>query len=191
MTPIKPTSELVVTFLKTLDGALSSTSKIDLFLGGGAAVQLAYGGREATDDVDAIGESSAVLRGLRELAGRDSEIQQLTGYYFDIVPPAMFPFEQGWRERCARVDIPGLKVLRVHVLDPYDLVISKLGPKRFGPKDREDVRDVCDHAELAPEILRERYLGARQMFDRDQQQRMDDHFRTVETEFLQLPPTAL
>ncbi len=39
MTPIKPTSELVVAFLKTLEGSLSSTSKIDLYLGGGAAVQ--------------------------------------------------------------------------------------------------------------------------------------------------------
>ena len=73
---------------------------------------------------------------------------------------------------------------------PDDLVISKLGSKRFGPKDREDVRDVCDHWELASEILLKRYLAARQMFGRDQQARTGDHFRTVKTEFLQLPPTA-
>jgi len=102
----------------------------------------------------------------------------------------MFPSAPGWRTRSRLVDIPDLKTLRVHVLDPHDLVISKLGPKRFGPKDREDVRDLCDNAELVPEVLRERYRAARQMYDRDQQERMDEHFRFVEKEFLRLPPTA-
>ncbi len=102
----------------------------------------------------------------------------------------MFPHALGWRACSRLVDIPDLENLRVHVLDPYDLVVSKLGPKRFGPKDREDIRDVCDNARILPEVLRERYREARETFDRDEQDRMDEDFRYVETEFLGLTPTA-
>ncbi len=190
MTPIKPSGEPVVFFLKQLDGYLKPPRKVDLYLGGGAAVLIAYGGREATVDVDAIGSPTGPLKELQQLAGRNSDIHRLTGYYLDIVPPGMFPSAQGWQRRCQPVDIPHLKSLCVYVLEPHDLVISKLGPKRFGAKDREDIRDLCDNVDLRPEVLRERYREARQLFDRDQQERMDEHFRFVESEFLGLTPTA-
>jgi hypothetical protein len=189
VTSIKPTSEAVVAFLKVLDRTVKPTRKIELYLGGGAAVLLAYDGSQPTVDVDAIGESTAILRELEDVAGRNSDIHRLTGFYLDIVPPGKFPSAQGWQGRCQPVDIPHLESLRIYVLEPHDLVISKLGPMRFGAKDREDIRDVCDNVDLRQEVLLDRYREARQRFDRDEQERMDEHFRFVESEFLGLTPT--
>ena len=190
MIPISSSGEPIVGFLRKVDALLKPPRKLDLYLGGGAAVLLAYGGRQATVDVDAIGSPEETLGELRRAAGRNSDIHRVTRYYLDLVPEGMFPHALGWRARSRLVDIPDLKNLRVHVLDPYDLVISKLGPKRFGPKDREDIRDVCDNARILPEVLREKYREARETFDRDEQDRMDENFRYVETEFLGLTPTA-
>jgi hypothetical protein len=112
VTSIKPTSEAVVAFLKVLDRTVKPTRKIELYLGGGAAVLLAYDGSQPTVDVDAIGESTAILRELEDVAGRNSDIHRLTGFYLDIVPPGKFPSAQGWQGRCQPVDIPHLESLR-------------------------------------------------------------------------------
>jgi len=57
---------------------------------------------------------------------------------------------RGYKERATEKAGPW-KVLRVFRLDPYDLVASKL--RRFWPKDRADVRLLCDLVELEPERL--------------------------------------
>jgi hypothetical protein len=47
------------------------------------------------------------------------------------------------------------KNIRLFVLDPYDLVLSKLS--RNAEKDRQDVAHLAKNQKLDPNVLRERY----------------------------------
>ncbi len=86
---ISSSGESIVGFLRKVDALLKPPRKLDLYLGGGAAVLLAYGGRQATVDVDAIGSPEETLGELRRAAGRNSDIHRVTRYYLDrgYVPP--------------------------------------------------------------------------------------------------------
>jgi len=174
-------------FLQKLDDHLPANTRVPLYVGGAGALLLAYDGQVATDDVDFIGERTGLLLELSEFAGKDSEVHQLTNYYLDIVPPGWFPNAWGWSNRAVPTLIPGLSHIDLRVLELHDLIISKL--KRFGSGDREDIRNLCNHPELDVEILRQRYQEARELYDYDQRERMDDNFRLVEVEILGLEPT--
>ena len=53
--PIDPRAiEQLLEFLKAIDEHLNEDSKLEMFVGGGAAILLAYDGEIATDDVDLI-----------------------------------------------------------------------------------------------------------------------------------------
>jgi hypothetical protein len=71
----------LVAFLRELDAHLGPDQKVELYLGGGAGILLAYGGEIATEDVDFIGEKAGLLLELSELAGKGSEIHRRTNYY--------------------------------------------------------------------------------------------------------------
>ena len=85
------------------------------------------------------------------------------------------------------VETLGLKHIELRVLELHDLILSKL--KRFAGKDRDDIRGLCEREEFNIDTLRARYRNARQMFDFDEQEKLDRNFRFVEAEFLALEPT--
>ncbi len=178
----------LLAFLKRLDEHLTSGRKAELYLGGGAAILLAYNGKLATVDVDFIGEESGLLLELSQFAAKGSETHRLTKLYLDIVPPGMFPSDLGWRNRTIPVSAPELQHLNIRVLEIHDLVISKL--KRFAGKDRQDVRGLCGRSELNVQTLRARYREARLPSDYHERERMDQNFNVVEVEFLGLEPTV-
>ena len=88
----------LTTFLIRLDGYLASGERTALYVGGGAAILLAYDGKLGTEDVDFIGEKTALLLRLSKVAGKGSQIHRETEYYLDVVPPGLFPQEWGWRD---------------------------------------------------------------------------------------------
>jgi len=177
----------LLVFLQMLDEYLVDEGRVQLLIGGASALVLAYDGQLATRDLDVIGERTGVLLALSERMGSGSEAHRLTGYYLDVVPPGWFPNAPGWRARAVPVPVPGLQHIELKVLEVHDLILSKL--KRFGSGDRDDIRSLCDRAEFDVEILKERYQQARQLYDRDEEEKLDENFRFVEIEFLGEEPS--
>ena len=174
-------------FLKNIDAQAPRTRKTLLYVGGGAALLLAYEGQLATEDVDVIGVKEQLLKKLYQLAGKGSDIHRETGYYLDVVPPGKFPQEWGWKGRAKADGLPGVAHIEIRVLELHDLILSKL--KRFAGKDQEDIKWLCDRPEFDIETLRARYRSARSAYDYDEREKLDFNFRFVEEEFLAIEPT--
>ncbi len=179
--------ENLTSFLVHLDQDLASDDKVVLYMGGGAAILLAYEGQLRTEDVDLIGEKAGVLKRLSDKAGKGSDLHRATEYYLDIVPPGLFPQEWGWRGRAKRVDVPGVVHIDLRVLELHDLILSKL--KRFAGKDREDIRGLCNRGDFESETLRSRFVQARLRYDHDEREKLDGNYRFLEIEFLALEPS--
>jgi len=188
LSPDSPLLKSLTFFLARLDECLPLGEKTVLYVGGGAAVLLAFDGKLGTVDVDFIGEKTGVLQQLSEVAGKGSELHRETEYYVDVVPPGLFPQEWGWRDRARTVDVPGVARIELKTLELHDLILSKL--RRFGGKDRQDVRDLCDRSEFDVEILRARYAQARLRFDRDEREKIDENFHYIEREILAVDRTV-
>ena len=183
----KTPRDAVLSFLKSLEEHLDPNREVELFIGGGAAILLAYDGTLATVDVDFIGVKSGLLLEMSELLGKGSEFHRQTKLYFDVIPPGLFPAEMGWRGRAIWVDLPELQCIRLRVLEIHDLIISKL--KRFADKDRQDIRTLCNRPDVDVRTLRDRYREARVLRDHDEREEMDLNFRVVEVEYLTEEPT--
>lgn len=175
------------TFLARLGEHFASVENTVLYMGGGAAILLAYEGQLRTDDVDLIGEKTGLLKRLSEEAGKGSDLHRATDYYLDIVPPGLFPQEWGWRSRTKRLELPALEHIELRILELHDLILSKL--KRFAGKDQEDIRGLCEREEFEIETLRSRYSQARLRYDYDEREKLDANFRFIEIEFLTLEPS--
>lgn len=177
----------VLALLRELDARLEDPPR-EVWMGGGAAILLAYDGTVATVDIDLIGEKTGLLLHLSGLAPKGSALHRSTHLYCDVVPPGLFPSEFGWRSRAIAIDLPELSHLRIRVLEIHDLILSKL--KRFSPKDREDIRHLSGRTQVDLGTLRERYRDARLFFDYDQREKLDSNFNLVETEFLGAEPSG-
>jgi hypothetical protein len=62
----------------------------------------------------------------------------------------------GYEKRLSKLDL-GLKMLQLFVLDPYDLILTKLA--RNSGKDREDVKALAKLHHLSFSIFGKRYEG--------------------------------
>ena len=78
------------TFLRGFEQQLEPNRQVELYVGGGAAILLAYDGTLATVDVDFIGPKSGLLLEMSQLLGKGSETHRQTKLYFDVVPPGLF-----------------------------------------------------------------------------------------------------
>lgn len=72
--------------------------------------------------------------------------------YFQYVPLADYPDD--YEKRLTELDL-GLEKLQLFVVDPYDLVLSKL-PRNI-ERDREDVKAVAKSQQLGFDVLKQRY----------------------------------
>lgn len=80
--------ESILEYLRVLDGHLVGTGRsTSLYLSGGAAVVLAYGGTDRTKDVDAlVAERDEVLDELQAWAGKNTAVAKREGFFFEVVP---------------------------------------------------------------------------------------------------------
>ena len=116
--------------LETLDRHLAGPGTVRLL--GGAALTVGYGLTRATEDVDLLqddGEVQALIDsadfGLA-LDAANAELEPRGLYLTHIWGPEQLILAAGWRARCRGVAMPSLRKLRLEVLSPADLIISKL-----------------------------------------------------------------
>ncbi len=142
-----------VEFLDDIDRALSGP--VDLHCLGGFVVNVCYGQRRATADVDVV----SVVPGRRldeilRIAGKGSTITRKHRLYIDYVTVATIP--ESYEERLRGVFDGRFRNLRLYALDPYDLALAKL--ERNLDVDRDDVRFLGVTVPLDVTLLRQRYL---------------------------------
>lgn len=154
-----------------------------IYVSGGSAVLLGYGGQEDTKDFDVIERGRHPLEALKPTTGRDSPLHQATGYFLDFVP-SIFPLALGFRERAVPLDAR-LEHLDVRLLEVHDLLVSKL--LRMHAKDRRDVETLTRHETFSTPTLVERYRGAREelkFYWPDKVERADKNFNAILEEIL-------
>lgn len=130
-------------FLSDLDNG--PTKPVELHCSGGFALTVAYGAPRPTDDLDYVAAVPAsASEEVERLAGRGSELArkhkvcvQFTGGITDL--------PENYAERLSTLQL-GLRNLVLKVLEPYDLVLSKL--TRNSPKDRADVKYLASRLKL-------------------------------------------
>ena len=163
--------------LKCLDRHLTGPGMVRLF--GGAALILCYGRARQTEDADLLlddAECRALIDGAgfsEALEATNAELNPRGMYLTHIVGPEQEVLAPGWRDRCRRVALEGLRLLEVWSLGPIDLALTKLG--RGDEGDLDDIRYLVESNQLAPrelreaiaeaqvpEELREVFVGARQ-----------------------------
>lgn len=138
-------------FLEAVDKQLEIP--VTLHCIGGFVVEAVHEKLRNTGDLDYISiHPRGAFRTLEEIAGQKSELARRHQLYLQIVGVADYP--EDYEKRLRELDI-GLKMLHLFVLDPYDLVLSKL-TRNIG-RDREDVKDIAQQHSLSFSIVSKRY----------------------------------
>lgn len=139
-------------FLSELDNDLSQ--KVELHCIGGFVLTFVHGAQRATGDLDYISIAPKDAAGeVEKLAGRDSKLAKKHKVYFQLVG-GLTDLPENYDERLVDLNL-GLQNLSLKVLEPYDLMLSKL--TRNSPKDREDVKYLATKLKLSFRILYERF----------------------------------
>ena len=139
-------------FLKELDSLLAEP--IELHCIGGFAVVAAYGLPRSTNDLDYYSITPCNRVGdLENMAGEGSALARKHRVCIHHAAIASVP--DNYEDRLTELYPGRFKNIRLLVLDPYDLVLSKLG--RNCDRDREDVQYLARTQKLEAGILRERY----------------------------------
>jgi hypothetical protein len=154
-------SEPILDFLEAVDEELARHAEegevLDLHLLGRSALILGYGLRLMTKDVDVVDVTGSRLFDLAlAVFGKDGTGRRVGGFYLESVSSGLPPLPPGYQVRCVAVVGPW-SVIRPKRPEAHDLVVTKL--RRFHQGDREDIRILCDTAELSPETLREGSRG--------------------------------
>ena len=139
-------------FLTDIDRA--AAEPIALHCIGGFALSLYYGFARPTGDIDVVDVTpSAAKAWLASAAGRGSALHEKHKVYLQIVTVATVPYL--YEERLIEIVRDQFERLRVFVLDPYDLALSKL--TRSLDVDVEDVLHLARSSDLDPGLLEARY----------------------------------
>jgi Nucleotidyltransferase of unknown function (DUF6036) len=139
-------------FLKELDDLLNEPFEFHCI--GGFAIVAAYGLPRSTNDLDYCSLIPCNRMGdLERLAGAGSSLARKHKVYVHRVGVASIP--ENYEDRLIEPFAGRFKRIRLLILDPYDLVLSKLS-WNIEP-DREDVEYLARTQHLDPAVLRERY----------------------------------
>ena len=136
----------ILLFLTAIDDALAAVAEgktLDIYHIGRSAIVWEYDYIATTSDFDFLQPKGG--RELVDLAlslfGKGTRNANAIGLYLDEVHMGLPPAPAGYDKRAHRVEGPW-RILRVYHLEPHDLAATKL--KRFLPKDRQDIRHLCD-----------------------------------------------
>lgn len=124
--------------LKQLEERLSLSKPLNVYLAGGMAVHL-YTASRVTTDVDAEFGGRVLLPNdlMVEVTLEDGSPQII---YLDTNYNSTFALmHEDYQDDAIPVDL-GLESIRVHVLSPVDLAVSKIA--RLADNDREDIQEL-------------------------------------------------
>ncbi len=138
-------------FLADIDAAVSDG--LELHCIGGFAVSLYYGLSRPTGDLDVVGVAPHTASWLEKTAGRNSALHRKHKLHLQIVTVATLP--DSYAERLTEMFPGAFSRLKLLVLDPYDLALSKLF--RNLEVDMEDVKHLATACNLDLEVLGRRY----------------------------------
>lgn len=141
-------------FLAELDTLL--TERVELHCIGGFAAVAAYHLPRSTNDLDYYTLVPAYCgQDLERLAGEGSALARK--YKVHVHRAAVASLPMNYEERLRELFAGHFRNMRLCVLDPYDLALSKLC--RNAERDREDVKHLAKTQKLEPTILRDRYVN--------------------------------
>jgi hypothetical protein len=139
-------------FLADIDR--TATQSLVLHCIGGFAVSLYYGLSRPTGDIDVVEVAPSEAKGwLASTAGRGSPFHRKHKVYLDVVTVATVPYS--YEDRLTEIFPRECEKLRLFVLDPYDLALSKL--TRNLEVDLEDVKYLARSSNLDLRLLEGRY----------------------------------
>ena len=140
------------TFLLELDEALNEETSLHCF--GGFVMSMCYGLERQTVDIDFVSIIPSDQRKiLVELGGDGSPLHNKYKVCLHAVTVANVPCD--YETRLAELYPGAYRNIRLLVLDPYDLALSKLS--RNIQRDRDDVRYLIKSVPLDRHILKARY----------------------------------
>ncbi len=152
MSPDERLFEPWKSFLHDLDRA--ATTDIALHCIGGFAVSLYYGLDRPTGDIDVVEVAPGNLKSwLVDNAGIGSVLHKRHKVYLQIVTVVTVPYS--YEDRLTELFVDQFARLRIFVLDPYDLALSKL--TRNIEVDLEDVKHLARSQYLDLDLLEARY----------------------------------
>ena len=148
----KPIRGPWLTFLRAVDQALEDSVEIHCI--GGFALTVLVDRARATGDVDFIHVlPEQAAKGLLRIAGQDSPLAAEHHLHVQAVSVADSPCD--YVDRLIDATPSGFRKLKIMILDPYDLVLTKA--QRNFPKDRDDARLLIEGRRLDGDTLRNRF----------------------------------
>ena len=166
-------------FLSEVDHLLPGP--IELHCLGGFVIAIQYRLDRPTNDVDYVEiVPPDALHVLQAIAGPESALARRYRVHFQHVTVASLP--ESYAERLTELFPDRFGNLRLFVLDPHDLALSKLA--RNSPVDRDDVAHLARTVPLDPDVLRRRYrqdlrplvIGDRERHDRTLEMWIQSYF---------------
>jgi Nucleotidyltransferase of unknown function (DUF6036) len=139
-------------FLHELDALLPE--QVTFHCVGGFAIVAAYGLLRSTNDLDYFTlEPSTLTKAVHDLAGEGSELARRHKVHAHNAAIASLPVNYG--ERLTELYPGTFKQIRLFVLDPCDLVLSKIC--RNAERDREDAKYLIKTQKINAAVLKERF----------------------------------
>lgn len=136
---------------------LGAGEPISMILAGGAAMHF-YTGQRISDDVDAVFDRRLLIPPDAVVIYRDSKGETRTVYFDSTYNESFALMHENAHEDAMRLPLEGLEGVRVFVLSPIDLAVSKLS--RFSDIDRADILALASAGLIASKELRRRAEAA-------------------------------
>lgn len=131
----------------------TAKAPITMFLAGGAAMHF-YTGSRMTDDIDAVFDRKILVPSDSTVLYRDAQ-GKARSVYFDMNYNESFALlHEDAHEDAWRLQIDGMDAVRVLVLQPVDLALSKLS--RFSEIDRGDILQLAKDGLITSNAVRQR-----------------------------------
>lgn len=134
-----------------------SKEPITMYLAGGAAMHF-YTGTRMTDDVDAVFDRKLLVSADLAVIYRDAD-GTARSVYFDVNYNESYALlHEDAHQDAVRLPLKGIRGVRIFVLQPVDLAVSKLA--RFADIDRGDILELARNRLITARGLRERAEAA-------------------------------